>query len=208
MSETKNSKFPIYAVIVTVFFKLLFLLTNYIQEDAFITWRVAQNLMDYGVIGFNGPEKISASTTHLYVFVSYLFNVVFGKESFMVPLLIFNSVLFTLGSLFLSHLVLKNNRHKAIFIVLIGILPPAIKVSILGMEYGILFFLEMALLYYGFYQGKKWALIIFPILILFTRIDTVIFLGIVFLVDLFWTKKNQMDLYVRMCCRHCCDARI
>ncbi|WP_419870778.1 hypothetical protein [Chryseobacterium sp. CT-SW4] len=189
MAETKNNKIPIYAVIFTVVFKLLFLLTHYIQEDAFITWRVAQNLLDYGVIGFNGDEKISASTTHLYVFVSYLFNLVLGKEGFIEPLLIFNSILFTIGSLLLSHLLLKNPWHKAIFIFLIGILPPAIKISILGMEYGILFFLEMALLYYGFKKEKKWALILFPILILFTRIDTVIFLGIVFLVDVFWNKK-------------------
>ena len=62
MAEAQNSKFPIYAVIITVLFKLLFLLTHYIQEDAFITWRVAQNLLDYGVIGFNGDTKISAST--------------------------------------------------------------------------------------------------------------------------------------------------
>ncbi|WP_106917489.1 hypothetical protein [Chryseobacterium aurantiacum] len=189
MAETQNSRFPIYAVIATVIFKLLFLLTHYIQEDAFITWRVAQNLLDYGVIGFNGDTKISASTTHLYVFVSYIFNLVFGKENFIEPLLIFNSILFTIGTLFLSHLVLKNPWHKALFIFLIGILPPAIKISILGMEYGILFFLEMALLYYGFNKGKKWVLTLLPILIMFTRIDTVIFLGIIFFVDLFWNKK-------------------
>ncbi|PTT67167.1 hypothetical protein DBR25_21530, partial [Chryseobacterium sp. HMWF001] len=189
MVETRNNKIPVYAVIFTVVFKLLFLLTNYIQEDAFITWRVAQNLLDYGVIGFNGDTKISASTTHLYVFVSYLFNLVLGKDNFIEPILVFNSILFTIGSLLLSHLVLKNVWHKAIFIFLIGILPPAIKISILGMEYGILFFLEMALLYYGFHKGKKWAFIVLPILILFTRIDTIIFLGIVFLIDLLWNKK-------------------
>lgn len=189
MAEKKNNKLPIYAVIFTVVVKLLFLLTHYIQEDAFITWRVAQNLMDYGVIGFNGDTKISASTTHLYVFVSYLFNLIFGKENFIEPLLIFNSLLFSIGCLLLSHLILKNPWHKAIFIFLIGILPPSIKISILGMEYGILFFLEMALLYYGFKNEKKWVLIVLPILILFTRIDTVIFLGIVFLVDIFWNKK-------------------
>lgn len=189
MAKMKNHKIPVYAVLITVVFKLLFLLTHYIQEDAFITWRVAQNLLDYGVIGFNGNEKISASTTHLYVFVSYLFNLIFGKENFIEPLLIFNSILFTVGSLFLSHLLLKNVWHKAIFIFLIGILPPAIKISILGMEYGILFFLEMLLLYYGFNKDKKWVLIILPPLILFTRIDTVIFLGIAFIIDIFWSKK-------------------
>ncbi|WP_370900162.1 hypothetical protein [Chryseobacterium gossypii] len=189
MAEIKNSRLPVYAVIFTVLFKLLFLLTHYIQEDAFITWRVAQNLLDYGVIGFNGNVKISASTTHLYVFVSCLFNLIFGKDNFIEPLLIFNSILFTIGSLLLSHLLLKNPWHKAIFIFLTGILPPAIKISILGMEYGILFFLEMALLYYGFRKDKKWALLVLPVLILFTRIDTAIFLGIVFLVDTFWNKK-------------------
>ena len=191
MSENlqKSIKFPIFAVVFTVLVKLLFLLTHHIQEDAFITWRVAQNLMDYGVIGFNGDTKISASTTHLYVFVSYIFNLIFGKENFIYPLLIFNSLLFTIGSFFLSKLILKNPIHQAIFIFLFGILPPAIKISILGMEYGILFFLEMALLYFGFKQNKIWAQILFPILILFTRIDTVIFLGIVFLVDVFWHRK-------------------
>ena len=191
MSETlqKYAKFPLLAVVFTVLVKLLFLLTHHIQEDAFITWRVAQNLLDYGVIGFNGETKISASTTHLYVFVSYIFTLIFGKENFIYPLLIFNSLLFTIGSYFLSKLILENPVHQAIFIFLFGILPPSIKISILGMEYGILFFLEMALLYFGFKQNKIWAQILFPILILFTRIDTVIFLGIVFLVDIIWNKK-------------------
>ena len=191
MSETlqKYAKFPLLAVVFTVLVKLLFLLTHHIQEDAFITWRVAQNLLDYGVIGFNGETKISASTTHLYVFVSYVFNLIFGKDYFIYPLLIFNLLFFTIGSYFLSKLILENPVHQAIFIFLFGILPPSIKISILGMEYGILFFLEMALLYFGFKQNKIWAQILFPILILFTRIDTVIFLGIVFLVDIIWTKK-------------------
>jgi hypothetical protein len=189
MTESKNKNLPVYALFFAIIVKLYFLLTHHIQEDAFITWRVAQNLMDYGVIGFNGATKISASTTHLYVFVSYFFNLIFGKENFIEPLLIFNTVLFSIGSLFLSHLLFKNPWHKAIFIFLFGILPPSIKISILGMEYGILFFLEMALLYYGFKKEKKWALLILPVLILFTRIDSVIFLGIVFLIDTFWNRK-------------------
>lgn len=189
MTDSKNKFLPYYAIIFAVLVKLCFLFTHHIQEDAFITWRVAQNLLDCGVIGFNGDTKVSASTTHLYVFVSYFFNLIFGKENFVEPILIFNTILFSIGSLFLSNLLFKNNWHKAIFIFLFGILPPSIKISILGMEYGILFFLEMALLYYGFKKEKKWAFIVLPILILFTRIDTVIFLGIVFLVDIFWTKK-------------------
>ncbi len=190
--EQNDSRFrnlPLFAAIFVVLIKLPFLLTHHIQEDAFITWRVAQNLLDYGVIGFNGDTKISASTTHLYVFVSWLFNAIFGKEHFIYPLLIFNSILFTIGSFLLSKMVLKNALLQGLFIVFFGLLPPSIKISILGMEYGILFFLEMALLYFGFYKSKIWAQILFPVLILFTRIDTAIFLGIVFLVDVLWNKK-------------------
>ena len=189
MTDSGNKKLPIYAFFLALIVKIIFLFTHHIQEDAFITWRVAQNLMDYGVIGFNGATKISASTTHLYVFVSYLFNLIFGKENFIEPLLVFNTVLFTIATVLLSHLLFKNNTHKAIFIVLFGLLPPSIKISILGMEYGILFFLEMALLYYGFKKEKKWVLFFLPVLIMFTRIDTVIFLGITFIIDTVWNKK-------------------
>lgn len=191
--ESKFKNFPLFAVVFTVILKLPFLLTHHIQEDALITWRVAQNLLDYGVIGFNGDTKISASTTHLYVFVSWFFNLIFGKENFIYPLLIFNSILFTVGSFWLSKILLKSPVLQAVFIFLFGILPPSIKISILGMEYGILFFLEMALLYFGFFKNKTWALVILPILILFTRIDTVIFLGIVFLADVIWTKKIRWN---------------
>ena len=193
MSSENKSTWPLWAAIFTVVFKLFFLLTHHIQEDAFITWRVAQNLLDYGVIGFNGDTKISASTTHLYVFISWFFNLIFGKEHFIYPILIFNSILFTVGSYFLSKILLKPPLQQALFIFLFGILPPSIKISILGMEYGILFFLYMSLLYFGFYQNKRWAQIIFPILILFTRIDTVIFLGILFLTDLIWNKKIRWN---------------
>lgn len=195
MKEQK-AYLPVYAAVGVFLFKLLFLLTHHIQEDAFITWRVAQNLIKYGTIGFNGPVKISASTTHLYVFVSALFNVVFGKANFIYPLLVFNSALFTVGSFWLSKLVLKEFSLQALFIFFFGILPPAVKISILGMEYGLLFFLEMALLYFGVLQRKNWAFLILPALILFTRIDTVIFLGIVFLADAFWHKKINRHLFM------------
>ncbi len=199
LMSMKKYNYPLFAIIFVVLFKMLFLLTHHIQEDAFITWRVAQNLLDYGVIGFNGDTKISASTTHLYVFVSYFFNLILGKENFIYPLLIFNSVLFTIGSFFLSKLILKDTVLQALFIILFGILPPSIKISILGMEYGILFFLEMGLLYLGFYKQKRWALLLFPILILFTRIDTVIFLGIVFLVDTFRKRKIEWAYFFGCC---------
>lgn len=177
-----------------ILLKIPFFFTRHIQEDAFITWRVAQNLLDYGVIGFNGETKISASTTHLYVFVSWLFNALFGKENFIYPLLMFNTILFSIGSLWLGRMLGLAGKNLGIFIVLFGLLPPSIKIGILGMEYGILFFLEMGFLYFALHKNKDWAKYIFPMLIMFTRIDTVIFLGVAFLVH--WVMSKRFDVKI------------
>jgi hypothetical protein len=186
---SKKNKVFIFTVLVIVF-KLLFLLTRHIQEDAFITWRVAKNIVDYGVYGFNGEERISSSTTHLFVLINVIFRLLFS-ENFIYPLLIFNSVLFTFGTKYLADLLLNNDTSKILFIIFINLLPPALKISILGMEFGLLFFLYMLLLYYGIVKRQKWAFIALPILIIWTRLDSSLFLAVVFLYD--WTRQKKFN---------------
>ncbi len=166
-----------------VLLKSLFFLTHHIQEDAYITWRVAQNLLDYGVIGFNGNTPISASTTHLYTFISFLFNAIFGKENFIYPLLVFNSILFSLGTWQLLRIFISKETPLILGLFVLNFIPPSIKISILGMEFGLVFFLYTTFLNLGMIQRKKWAYIVFPFLLLWTRLDTAIFLGIFFVFD-------------------------
>ena len=176
-------------IIITAIIKLPLLFTKNIQEDSFITWRVARNLVNYGVIGFNGDERISASTTHLYVLITAFFQLVFG-EYFIVPLLVFSGILFAVGSLWLAKILFPDDILKrGFFVILLNMLPPALTASALGMEYGILFFLYNALIYFGIFKGKNWAYLILPILLLWTRIDTVIFLGVFFWADLIIKRK-------------------
>lgn len=176
-------------IVLAVLVKIPLLFTKNIQEDSFITWRVARNFLNYGVIGFNGDERISASTTHLYVFITAFFQLIFG-EGFIYPLLIFSGILFAIGSWWLAKIIFPADVVKrGIFILLINITPPALTASFLGMEYGILFFLYNGLIYFGLFKNKKWAYFVFPILLLWTRVDTVIFLGIFFLADLYLNRK-------------------
>lgn len=172
----------------TLLFKIPIFFTKHIQEDSFITWKVAKNLLNYGVIGFNGEERISASTTHLYVLISAAFQQVLG-DSFIYPLLIFSSLLFGIGSIWLAKILFSEGRKKLYFVLFLNLTPPALTASGLGMEYGVLFFLYCGLLYWALYREEKWAYIILPILILWTRMDTVIFLGIAFLIDVFLRRK-------------------
>ena len=174
---------PFLLILLTAIIKLPLFLTKNIQEDSFITWRVARNVLNYGVIGFNGDERISASTTHLYVIVTAFFQLLFG-ESFIYPLLIFSGILFAIGSYWFSKILFPTNAlRRGFFVIFLNMVPPALAASGLGMEYGILFFLYNGLIYFALHQRKNWAYLVFPILLLWTRIDTVIFLGIFFLAD-------------------------
>ena len=180
---------PTLWVMLTVLVKVPIFLTRHIQEDAFITWRVAKNVLDFGVIGFNGAERISASTTHLYVAVSAFFQFLFGGF-FVYPLLVFSSILFAVGSIWLARLFFNDDlKRQFLFVVLLNIVPPALTASCVGMEYGILFFLYCGLIYYAVYRRKNWAYFVFPLLLLWTRLDAAIFLGVLFLADFIIRRK-------------------
>ncbi|WP_313581093.1 hypothetical protein [Chishuiella sp.] len=187
-----DEKKILFGSIIIIVLKSLFFLTNHIQEDALISWRVARNIIEYGIYGYNGVEKISASTTHLYVFVGVIFQSIFKGLSFIYPLLIFNMILFTIGLYWLARIFFNSTNKIILFIFFTSFLPPAIKISILGMEFGMLFFFYIALIKYGFLLRKKWAFLILPIVILWTRIDTCIFLGILFLYDVIQQRKWNM----------------
>lgn len=180
---------PFLLILLAVLVKIPLFFTKNIQEDSFITWRVARNLVQYGVIGFNGDERISASTTHLYVFITAFFQLIFS-ENFIYPLLTFSGIFFAIGSWWLAKILFPIDVMKrGLFVLLLNITPPALTASFLGMEYGILFFLYNGLIYFGFFKSRKWAYFLFPILLLWTRVDTVIFLGIFFLADLYLKRK-------------------
>ncbi len=196
MKESLNKSKIFIASLIIILLKSLFFFTRHIQEDALISWRVARNIIQYGVYGYNGAEKISASTTHLYVFVGVIFQSIFGSNNFIYPLLIFNTILLTIGIYWLGKIFFKQDTRLILFILFASFLPPAIKMSILGMEFAMLFFFYMALIKYGFIARKTWAFIVFPILILWTRIDTCIFLGILFIYDVIQQRKWNFPLMI------------
>ena len=196
MKESLNKSKILIAFIVIILLKSIFFFTRHIQEDALISWRVARNIIEFGVYGYNGAEKISASTTHLYVFIGVIFQTLFGEVNFIYPLLIFNTILLTIGIYWLGKLLLKSTNQIILFILFVSFLPPAIKMSILGMEFGMLFFFYIGLIKYGFVERKNWAFIALPVLILWTRIDTAIFLGLLFIYDVITQRKWNTPLMI------------
>ncbi|WKS95271.1 hypothetical protein [Riemerella columbina] len=195
----KNTFFNSYyfLALITVLIKIPFLLTRHIQEDSFITWNVAQNLLDYGVIGFNGTEPISASTTHLYVFVSAFFQWILGSgHLFVYTILVFNSLLFGVGSILLGKTLFDKKEKVFLFVILLNLLPPSIMASILGMEYGLLFFLYSVFIHCAVYKKNNLFYFLIPILLIWTRLDTVIFLGIFGLFILIFERKINLFFFL------------
>src|SRR5580692_9113543 len=56
--------------VMLVLVRVPFFLTHHVQEDAYISWRCARNFANTGVYCFNFPERVSASTSHAYVFLT------------------------------------------------------------------------------------------------------------------------------------------
>jgi hypothetical protein len=113
--------------------------TGHVQEDAFITFRCAVNLAESGVYGYNAGEKVSASTTHLYVLLTALIYKAVGEH--FLPMLIFlNITLLVLGIYWLSGLLVEDWDQRMRLWILSSLTPIALLISYSGMETSLLIF--------------------------------------------------------------------
>src|SRR5689334_15523284 len=88
---TANSLFLVLGVAL-IGVRVPFFYTDHVQEDAYISWRCAVNLVDTGIYGFNRGTKVSASSSHAGVAVAGLFYRIAGAR-FITVLLLFYSLL-------------------------------------------------------------------------------------------------------------------
>ena len=121
-------------------YRLPFVATHRIQDDAFITWRAAVQLADTGVYGFNPGERVSASSSHAYVFVVALLRLLFGDA--YIPATLALNALLTVAALFLlADRVTGDRRARDVCWALSALTPVALIVSVSGMETALLVFL-------------------------------------------------------------------
>jgi hypothetical protein len=97
--------------------RLPFFWTRAVQEDAFISFRCARNFADTGVYGFNAGERVSAATSHAYVFLLALLRKAFGGQlighvigvdDFIVAALVANTLMLVVGSWALARSLGRN----------------------------------------------------------------------------------------------------
>lgn len=130
-----------------------FYFTHHVQEDAYISLRCAENLVETGVYGFNPGEKVSSSTSHLYVLVAALVRLVVGHSAFIPAMLLLNTIFFLLGTFLIARVLLEGEKEQLLLWALTSSLPVALLISYSGMETSLLVMLMGLTLY--FFQKKQ-----------------------------------------------------
>ncbi len=148
-----RARFQNTTVRFVIIFALLLLLrvpfyfTHHVQEDAYISLRCAENLVESGVYGFNPGERVSSSTSHLYVFLAALVRLAVGHSAFLPVMLVINTMFFLAGAFFISRVLLEEEKQQLLLWVFISILPVGLLISYSGMETSLLVFMVGAAMY-------------------------------------------------------------
>jgi hypothetical protein len=122
-----------------------FLLTRHIQEDAYITYRCAMNLVATGVYGYNPGERVSASTSHLSVVIAALARRLAGGY-FVVTTQLLYGLATLIGLYLMTTAVVRDARTQLWVWVAIALFPVSLMIAYGGMETALVVLLTGAIM--------------------------------------------------------------
>lgn len=174
--------------------RIPFYLTNYIQEDAYISFRCGVNLSETGIYGYNVGEKVSACTSHLHVLIIAIAHYIFGE--FFIPILIFISTLALIYGLYILSLIFFSDLKWRLALWAFSALTPiSFVISNAGMETSLLILL-VALIFKWIYnqEANFWtytALFLMP----FVRPDWSVFMAMIIFLIFIRNKKFDYKIF-------------
>jgi hypothetical protein len=127
-----NHRLFLAIAIALIAIRIPFYWTGHIQEDAFIIFRVASNLANTGVYGFNPGERVSACTTHFSVFLSALLHLISPGHFILLTQLAGTAAVVLACYLLASTLFV--DRQALIVWAMLSLTPIALLISHTGME--------------------------------------------------------------------------
>ncbi|MGA2417792.1 MAG: hypothetical protein ABSF55_00935 [Candidatus Staskawiczbacteria bacterium] len=171
-----------------------FYMTGNIQDDAYIYFRCGQNLADSGVYGFNNGEKVSACTSHLYVFMIAAVRLVFGN--FFIPAIMFvNFVIFLCGLYILSSLFFSDLKRRLLVWGISSLMPISLVISNRGMETPLLILLIVIVFKWIYTQKADFFTYSALFLIPFVRPDWAVFILMPILFVFVKNKKFDYKIF-------------
>jgi len=137
--------YKIILLIPLILIYTLLLFTGDIQEDAFISFRIAFNLADHGELTYNLGEDYSSATSFLYPLLIALIRLASGDHA-ITFVLIANSISLLFTSFFLTRILGRifnfSNAMRDLLWIALSIAPITLLMATRGMEapYVALFF--------------------------------------------------------------------
>jgi hypothetical protein len=122
-----------------------FILTGHIQEDAYITYRCAMNLVATGVYGYNPGERVSASTSHLSVVIAALARR-FAGGYFVVTTQVLYGLATLVGLYLMTAAVVRDSRTQIWVWMAIAVFPVSLMIAYGGMETALVVLLTGAIM--------------------------------------------------------------
>jgi hypothetical protein len=151
-------------------------LTQYIQEDAFIYFRTASNLALYGEYSFNIGENYPAATSTLYAFLLAAHKVLFG-DFFALTAQVMNIFAAALGTWLLACTLPRSTDEGGACIPfvfwVVAVSPPLVTLATSGMETALLF-LSLATLVNGFHTRAAPLIVVAALLLPLMRVEATI----------------------------------
>ncbi|MCK5033357.1 MAG: hypothetical protein KAS18_06975 [Calditrichia bacterium] len=192
----ESDKFLILIPLLTVLIRLLvFFISSNTYEDAFITFRYAENLANGFGLVYNIGEKVYGTTTPLFAIVLASFKLI--GISCITSSLAINLIAEGITSL-IVYKFLKDysNSLIAVFISLLIVFSPSnISWSIQGMETAF-FSSVIALSFFCFYKKKYLLALLFGFLCAIIRIDGLSVIFVIFIFSLIKLRLSALKLIV------------
>jgi len=168
---------------------------TYMLDDAYIHMGVAKNLAEYLIFSSDGHTISNPSSSPLWTILLTILYKITPNESFLYVPLVLNFI-FIIGSIYLLSIFIEllfkkyEFYKKAIVLITLILIVPLFGVMMMGMEHSMQIFLSLAFtMIVVFRLDKKYLLIVGPLLVL-TRYEMGVFVGVVLLTEVLMMKNN------------------
>lgn len=182
-------------IYIIIYLALVFLhvqLFRYIYDDAYIHFRIAENLIDFGVPYYNVTEPYMSSSSTVWTL--FLASLYYLFDLFYINILQVLNPLFLLANLFLYKIAIEQHTHKqlsniqtAIFFVFFITISLNSSIGLMETQLTLLF---MGLALHAFQKNSLFGFAYLSIAI-FLRLEIAIFFILFFL---YYAFKNYKDI--------------
>lgn len=189
LQDIKTDKYLVIIPLLTIITRLvIFLFIPFTYEDAYITFRYAENFANGFGLVYNIGENVYGTTTPLYALI--LASFYYAGISCVVSSLIINLISEAITSLIVYKILKDYSKNlSAVFVSLLYVFSPSnISWSIQGME-TVFFTALIAIAFYSLYRKNYFFALLFAFLSAITRIDG---LSVVFIVSVFTAYEKRI----------------